>query len=157
MPTPRYLRFAGLVYLVDFVTAGIAPSDLLPRLVAKGDAVTTAANIAHFPWMLRLAVAGDLVTVLCEVLLCAVFYAMFRPVDRTLAALMAFFRLAYTALVTANILNLYAPLRLLGGDASRSPCSCYSGPEPWSAASRPALQLARKSSCCWAVLPGGAV
>jgi len=113
----RIARFAGLLYLIDFVTAGIAPVQVLPRLVESGNPVATAANIQHSAWMMHLAVAGDLVTALCEVALSALFYTLFRSVDRNLALLMAFFRLVYTAVVTVNVFNLYAPLRLLGDDS----------------------------------------
>jgi hypothetical protein len=113
----RIARIAGLLYLIDFITAGIAPVHLLPRLIEPGNAVATAANIQHSGWILHLAVAGDLVTLLCEVALSALFYTLLRPVDRNLALLMAFFRLAYTAMVITNVLNLYAPLRLLGDDS----------------------------------------
>jgi hypothetical protein len=116
--SPRaYLRLAGVLYLIDFVTAGIAPVQILPRLIRSGDPVATADNIAHHQWMLHLAVAGDLVTVLCEVALCWLFYVIFKEVDRNLALVMALFRVIYTAMVGVNVLNLYTPLRLLSGDS----------------------------------------
>nr|WP_211370046.1 DUF4386 domain-containing protein [Nonomuraea turkmeniaca] len=88
-----------------------------------GDPVATAANITASPWMLHLAVAGDLVTSLCEVALPALFYVLLKPVDRTLALVMAMFRLAFTAMVITNVLNLYGPLRLLADEPYLTPLS----------------------------------
>jgi hypothetical protein len=112
-PRLGYARLAGLLYLIDVITAGIAPVHVLPRLVEQGDPVGTLNNIAASPWLLHLAVAGDLVTLVCEVAICALFYVLLRPVDRNLALLMAAFRLVYTGMVVANVSHLYAPLRLL--------------------------------------------
>jgi hypothetical protein len=112
-----YARVAGVLYLINFVIAGVAPVHVLPRLVVPGDAVATAANIMASQWMMHLAVAGDLITVLTEVALSALLYVLFRPVNRNLALLMASFRLVYTAVLTVNVLNLFAPLRLLADEA----------------------------------------
>jgi hypothetical protein len=106
-------RIAGLLYLINLICAGIASVQVLPRLIVPGDAVATATNITASEWMLHLAVVGDLVTLLCEVALSALLYVLLRPVDRNLALLAAFFRLAFSAVLIANVLT---PLRLLAGD-----------------------------------------
>jgi hypothetical protein len=112
-----YARVAGALYLINFILAGVAPVHVLPRLVVAGDAAATATNITASAWMLHVAVASDLIAVLCEVALCALLYVLFRQVDRTLALFMAFLRLAYAAVLTTNILNLFTPLRLLTDDS----------------------------------------
>jgi hypothetical protein len=63
----RRTRTTGLLYLylISIVVAGTASVHVLPRLIVPGDAIATAANITASPWMLHLAVAGDLVTLLC--------------------------------------------------------------------------------------------
>jgi hypothetical protein len=114
---PRtHARVTGVLFLINLVVAGVASVHVLPRLIVPGDAVATAAKITASEWLLRLAVAGDLVALLCEVALSALLYLLLRPVDRTLALLMAFFRLVFTAVLIANVPNLLGPLRLLAGD-----------------------------------------
>jgi hypothetical protein len=44
-----------------------------------------------------------------------VFYVLFRPVNRTLSLMAAFFRLAQAAILGFNLLNLFLALQLLGG------------------------------------------
>lgn len=112
----RLARIAGLLYLINLICAGIASVHVLPRLIVPGDAVATATNITASEWMLHLAIAGDLVTLLCEVALSALLYVLLRPVDGNLALLMAFFRVAFSAMLIANVLNLVTPLQLLAGD-----------------------------------------
>jgi uncharacterized protein DUF4386 len=112
----RLARIAGLLYLINLICAGIATVHVLPRLVVAGDAVATATNITASEWMLHLAIAGDLVALLCEVALSGLLYVLLRPVDRNLALLMACFRLAFSAVLIANVLNLVIPLQLLAGD-----------------------------------------
>jgi hypothetical protein len=109
-------RSAGLLYLINLICAGIATVHVLPRLIVQGDAAATATNITESRWMLHLAIAGDLVALLCEVALCVLLYVLLRPVDRTLALLMTFFRLVFTAVLIANVLNLVTSLLLLTGD-----------------------------------------
>jgi hypothetical protein len=113
----RRVRITGVLYLINLVVAGIATVHVLPRLVVPGDAVATAANISASEWMLHLAVAGDLVAMALDVALSVLLYVLLRPVDRTLALLMASFRLAHTIVLIANVDNLLEPLRLLADDA----------------------------------------
>jgi Domain of unknown function (DUF4386) len=53
--------------------------------------------------------------VLCNVPLALIFYDLFKVVNRSLSALVAFFILVVTAIESANLLNYYAPLILLQG------------------------------------------
>jgi hypothetical protein len=115
-PSRTFVRVTGVLYLINLVVAGIASVHTLPRLIVQGDAAATAANIAQSEWMLHLAIAGDLVALLCELPLTVVLYVLLRPVDNTLALLMASFRLVFTGMLIANVQNLVAPLRLLAGD-----------------------------------------
>src|SRR5260370_16822024 len=63
------------------------------RLVVKGDAAATAANIlAHEPWF-RLAFAGDLLVVAIYIVFTALLYDLLKPVSRILSLLAAFFSL----------------------------------------------------------------
>jgi Domain of unknown function (DUF4386) len=92
-------RMTGLLYLFVIVAAGTTPVQILPRI----------DDIADAEGLLHLAVASDLVVLLCEVALTGLFYLLFKPVDRTLALLMMLFRLAFTGMLVTNVSNLVAP------------------------------------------------
>ena len=110
------VRAMGVLFLINLIVAGTATVHMLPRLIVQGDAAATAANIVASEWMLHLAVAGDLVAAALDVAVSVLLYVLLRPVDRTLALLMAGFRLTHIILIIANVQNLLDPLRMLAGD-----------------------------------------
>jgi hypothetical protein len=113
--SPRFkARIAGVFYLLTFLTGGIA---LLVGggLVVSGDAAATAANIlAHEP-AFRLRVAADLIVIVCYIAVTALFYELFKAVNRSLSLLAAFFSLVGCAILACACGFLVAPLVLLGG------------------------------------------
>jgi hypothetical protein len=85
-------RITGVVYLLYFLTAVFAEF-LVRGLVVSGDAAATANNIlAHQP-LYRLGLATALVATACYVAVTALFYDLFKPVNRSLSLLAAFFSL----------------------------------------------------------------
>jgi hypothetical protein len=91
--SPRFkARMAGglwLLYVSMAVLAGFARRGL----TVSGDAAATATNIlAHQP-SFRLGFAADLLAIACYVAMTALFYALFRPVNRTASLVAACFSL----------------------------------------------------------------
>jgi hypothetical protein len=112
-PRPR-ARITGVVYLFYFLTA-VSGMFFLKGLVVNGDAASTANNIlAHQP-LFRLGLATGLISTACYVAVTALFYDLFRPVNRRLSLLAACFSLVgCTILAFASLFQL-APLVVLGG------------------------------------------
>jgi hypothetical protein len=108
-------RFAGLLYLIVAICGGFAQI-VRTSLVESGDAAATAENILDSEWLFRLGFASDTVTFTADVALAVVFYALFRPVNHTLALTQAFFRLAQAAALGINLLNQFIALLLLSGE-----------------------------------------
>src|SRR5438477_7399399 len=87
----RYARVAGVAMLLS-LGFGIFGEMILPmKLVVRGDAAATAANILQHPMLFRVSFATYLVEGICDVLLAVVFYIILEPVDRNLALISAFF------------------------------------------------------------------
>ena len=80
-----------------------------------GNAAATAANILAHQSLFRLGLAADLAAMAGEVILALLFYELFWPVSRSLALLVAFFRIMWAAIYAANSLTHLAPLYFLGG------------------------------------------
>jgi hypothetical protein len=116
-------RIAGVFYLLTFVT-GAGSMLLGSGLVVRDDAVATASNILAHPESFRFAAVGaDLLGGICYVGVTALFYLLFRPVNRTVSLLAAFFSLVGCAIgAVATVLHL-APLALLGGAQYLAPFS----------------------------------
>lgn len=112
--SPR-ARIISVVYLFYFLTA-VFGEIFLKGLVVDGDAASTANNIlAHQP-LFRLGLATKLIATACYVALTALFYDLFKPVNRSLSLLAAFFSLVGCAILAFASLFQIAPLVVLGGD-----------------------------------------
>jgi Domain of unknown function (DUF4386) len=107
-------RTTGVVYLLYFLTA-VFGEFFLRGLVVSGDAAATANNIlAHQP-LFRLGLATGLIATACYIAVTALFYDLFKPVNRSLSLLAAFFSLVGCAILAFGSLFQLAPLVVLGG------------------------------------------
>lgn len=110
-------RLTGVVYLLFFVTA-VLGSVIAPGISgpgATGDAAATASNIMAHQTAFRVGWALDLTSTAFYVALMALFYQLFKPVNRTLALLAAFLGLVGCAVTAFGNLFQLAPLVVLGG------------------------------------------
>jgi hypothetical protein len=108
-------RMAGVFYLLTGTTYVFGSMFVLGKLVVDGDAAATAARIvAHEP-LFRLGFAAGLISVACSVALTLLFYDLFKPVNRSLSLLAAFFHLVGLAIAAFSSLLQLAPLVVLGG------------------------------------------
>jgi hypothetical protein len=113
-PSHPKARITGVVYLLYFLTAVVGEL-LLKGLVVEGDAATTANNIlAHEP-LFRVGLAIGLISTLCYVAVTALFYDLFKPVNRSLSLVAAFFSLVGCAILAFASLFRLAALVVLGG------------------------------------------
>lgn len=108
-------RFAGLLYLILIVVGIFAQGFVREQLLVPGDATATIDRIMAAEGLFRMSIAGDLLMILCDIALGAIFYLLLKPVNHTLALLAAFFRLAQAATLGLNLLTLFITLRLTSG------------------------------------------
>jgi Domain of unknown function (DUF4386) len=112
--SPRFkARIAGGLYLSG--VANLFAGAVLGTLIVNGDAAATAHNIMAHETLYRLAFTADLITVPCYIAVTALFYTLFKPVNRSLALLAAFFGLAGSTMWALNDFFFLAPLVVLGG------------------------------------------
>jgi hypothetical protein len=114
-------RVAGFMYLLTMVTANFAEFYVRGQLIVPGDAVQTARNIAASGQLFRLGIASDLVTFASDVMLVVALYAVFKPVNRNLALIAAFWWLVECSVAAATVANDFAAVLLLrGADSLRA-------------------------------------
>jgi hypothetical protein len=107
-------RITGIVYFLYFLTA-VLGEFFLKGLVVDGDAAATANNLlAHQP-LFRLGLSTGLIATTCYIAVTALFYGLFKPVNRSLSLLAAFFGLVGCAITAFGSLFQLAPLFVLGG------------------------------------------
>jgi hypothetical protein len=120
-PSPRSkARIAGFFYLLVIV-GGLGSFVAGDRLVVRGDAAATAANVlAHEP-LLRSSYVVHLLATACYVVVTALFYDLFKPVSRSVSLIAAFFSLVGCAIGALSGLFQLAPLVVLKGAPYLSP------------------------------------
>ena len=106
-------RIAGVFYLGTFV-AGALAFFWGSGLVVSGDAAATARNILAHRALLELSVAANLLATACYIVVTALFYEIFRAVQRTASLVAAFFSLVGCASGAVSFVFLLAPLTVLG-------------------------------------------
>jgi hypothetical protein len=109
-------RMAGVFYLICGMAFSFADGSVRGKLVVVGDAVATAHNIlAHEP-LYRLGFAADLISAVCYITVTLLLYDLFKPVNRSLSLLAAFFSLTGCTIQALSTLFHLAPLVILGGE-----------------------------------------
>jgi hypothetical protein len=107
-------RITGVVYLLYFLTA-VCGELFLKGIVVDGNAAATATNILAHQTLFRLGLATGLIATACYIAVTALFYGLFKPVNRSLSLLAAFFSLVGCAILAFASLFQLAPLVVLGG------------------------------------------
>ncbi len=92
-------KVAGFLYLFTMATANFAEFYARGRLIVFGDAVQTAKNIAASERLFRLGIVSNLITFASVVILVAALYFVLKPINRNVALLAAFWRLAESAIL----------------------------------------------------------
>jgi hypothetical protein len=107
-------RISGVFYLLEMLTGGFALF-VGGRLLVSGDAAATATNILAHESIFRLGFAANFIQFACYVVVTGLFYDLFKPVNKSLSLLAAFFSLVGCAIGAVSCLYELAPLAILGG------------------------------------------
>ena len=123
----RMARVAGVFYLMD---VGFGPAlYAIRKFVVSGDAAATASNIVAHQTLFQLGFAGNLIAIVTYVAVTALFYQLFKPVNRTVSLLAAFMSLMGCAVLAVGCVFYLAALpataRLQQPPAQRSASSCH--------------------------------
>jgi hypothetical protein len=117
-PRPK-ARITGVVYLLYFLTAILAEV-FMKGIVVSGDAAATANNIqAHEP-LFRLGLGTGLIATAWYIALTALLYELFKPVNRSVSLVAAFFSLVGCAIQAFGSVFQFAPLVISGSSADLS-------------------------------------
>lgn len=110
-----YARIGGLLYVFIIVAASFGELFVRNTLIVWGDAAATAHNILASETLFRAGLAGEMLTIVCDVALALILYVLLKPVDQNLALLGAFFRLTFDAIYgVAKLFEISALVALQG-------------------------------------------
>lgn len=114
-PTKRTARVAGLLYLLLTVTGFFSLMYVPGKLIVRGNAAATAANILASESLFRLGVASDLVAGTVFIFLALALYRLLKGVNQQHASLMVILVFVQVPLGFLNELNNLATLLLVRG------------------------------------------
>lgn len=114
-PTDKAARLAGAVYASMVFTGPFSLIYVPGKLIVRGDATATAANVLAHETLFRLAIFTDLVGQVLFICLAVALYRLFSNVNRNWALLMVGFVLVSAAVGFLNTLNNIAALILFHG------------------------------------------
>jgi len=109
---------AGVFYLLTLLTGVVAVPSF--RLIVDSDAAATAGNVLAHEAIFRLGFTALLINVTVYIAVTLLFYELFKPVNRSLSFLAAFFSLAGCAIQAVSSAFFLAPLVVLGSAQSLS-------------------------------------
>lgn len=110
-----YARVAGVIYLSAMALSIFSQVFVLDRLVVQGDARATAGNILASEGLFRFGIAVDVAIAASDVVIAWAFYELLKAVDRSLALVGAFLRVADGAILAITTFSALLTLRLLSG------------------------------------------
>jgi hypothetical protein len=113
--TKRMSRIAGVLYLVNAVTGFFGIVYVPSKLIVSGNTAATASNILGSERFFRLGIVAELICAAQFIYLIWVFYRLFSGVNKTHAALMVMWGLAFVPVMAVNVLNEIAALTLFRG------------------------------------------
>src|SRR6187200_3238435 len=111
---------AGLGILLVAVLAGVGQLVVIEGLVTEGNAAKTAEDILTSEGMFRLGVATWYVVAVLDLVVAWAVLQVFSPVDRGIARLAAWSRLAYSAVLMVAVSQLAGVPALLRSDGYSS-------------------------------------
>ena len=104
---------AGIGLLLMAVLAPFAYFFVLQGMVEPADAAATVDNITASEGLFRIGIAAWLVVIALDVVVAWALYVLLRPVNETLAVLVAWLRLVYTAIFAIAVANLFDVAQVL--------------------------------------------
>lgn len=105
-------RIAGALYLTGVLS--FFRVAILGSLVVSGDASATAHNLLAHEQLYRLALVADIIQLPCYIAVTALYYHLFKPVNRSVALIAVFLGLAGSTMWAVNDFFALTPLVILG-------------------------------------------
>lgn len=91
---------------------------VLKRVFVANDAARTASSLLANETLFRVGYSSNLIAVAAYIVVTALFYALFKPVNKNLSFLAACFSLTGCAVLAFNCLFYFAPLLVLKGTST---------------------------------------
>src|SRR6478672_7237990 len=111
----RRARIAGAFYLLTILARMFVEISVRNRFIVSDSPATTASNILGHEALFRIGFAADNVAFAAYLVLTALLYQLFRPVNKSISLIAVYFSLVACVVQAVSSLFHLAPLVLLGG------------------------------------------
>ena len=108
-------RYAGLLYIVMSAFGFFAMAYVPGKLIVRGDATATVANVAAHETLFRLGIASQLIGSAGFIFVALALYQLLKGVDRRQASLMVTLIVVSIPIAFLNEVNSFAALLLMHG------------------------------------------
>ena len=106
---------AGVGLLLLAILSPFALLNTYQNIFVLGDAKATAENILAAGNLFNIGISSFLVVAILDIVVAWALYVLFKPVNKSLSLLAAWFRLAYAAIFALALTNLFNASQLLSG------------------------------------------
>jgi hypothetical protein len=106
---------SGISLLVMVVAAPIAEIYAYPKLIVRGSLSDTVINLSTHKSLFTICIIGYLVTFIFDIVVAWSLYVFLKRVSAEVSLLAALFRMVYTVLALAALLNLVSVYRIVYG------------------------------------------
>jgi hypothetical protein len=113
----RAAIIAGAAIVIMALAAVVANDLTINRLVVTDNAPATWKNLMNSSWLFRTGIFAWLIILICDALAAWGLYLFFKPVNKNLSLLMAWFRIIYVAILGTSMMNLLYVLQLISDPA----------------------------------------
>ncbi|MCB9211633.1 MAG: DUF4386 domain-containing protein [Ignavibacteriales bacterium] len=107
---------SGVSILIMTVAAIIATQITIGSLFVETDSIITAQNIKSNITLFRVGTIAWIIILICDVFASWGLYNLLKPVDKSLALVMSWLRLIYSAILAAAIINLIKVIVLINSN-----------------------------------------
>jgi Domain of unknown function (DUF4386) len=113
--TRKTARFAGVLYFLMGIPAFFSLMYVPGKLIVRGDATATVANISASEWLFRLGIMSTLLSVVLFMFLALVLYRLFEEVNRQHSTILVILVLVQVPMAFLNEVSSLAALLLVRG------------------------------------------
>jgi hypothetical protein len=110
-------KVAGFMFLFILIGYILYGTFILPKFTVTGNVLTTVKNILANEFLFRIGITYELVAAIISIILSLVLYILFKPINKNLALLALYLKLAEAIIIAVKVLVSLIALQMLNGKA----------------------------------------
>lgn len=113
LPAKKLARITGLFYFLIIFCGLYSGMIVRETIIDPTDSEATLQHLIENESLYRIGFLGDLMMVISDIMVSVLFYFLLKPVHHGIALLATVFRLIQSAILGANLINLFKPVLMI--------------------------------------------